>query len=68
MNDLVFVVVLGILVVFSALQTMEIASLRETGVSVSAPGTVQQPTKSSDAGSFSLPSNLENLDTMVGGC
>ena len=68
MKDVVFIVVLVALVVFSGFQTMEITTLKES-VSFDTPGpeakTVQ---KSSGSEGYNLPNNLENLNTMVGGC
>ena len=65
-RDIVLIVALAVLIVFSVLQSTEIAALKDSGAS---PGEAAKTSaKTSSAGSYSLPGNLENLESMVGGC
>jgi hypothetical protein len=71
MKELAFIAILAALVAFSAFQAMEIAALKSPAQDSVSPVTgaaSQKPAKSSGSGNYNLPSNLENLKTMVGGC
>lgn len=68
-NDAIIIVIMVVMVAFSAFQTMEISTLKNsvmTGNVVT--DTVKTVEKTSGSGNYNLPKNLENLDTMVGGC
>ncbi|MBU0953593.1 MAG: hypothetical protein KKA90_04205 [Nanoarchaeota archaeon] len=70
MKDAIIIVALLALIVFSGVQAMEIATVRgseQHALADTAPDPTP-PTKTSDAGAYNLPSNLENLNDMVGGC
>jgi hypothetical protein len=68
-KDIAFVVVLILLVVFSAYQAVEISALKESApVTGAVVGTGKTLTKSPGSSGVSLPDNLKDLDTMVGGC
>ena len=71
-KDTVIAIVLGVLLVISALQALQLSTLKSNlkdGVSLNTK-TASTPAKSSGAtdGGASLPASLENLPTMVGGC
>ncbi len=58
--------VLGVLVVIAGVQAFQMASLK--GNVQSGGGAVAQPVASGGGGGAQLPSNLQNLPGMVGGC
>lgn len=63
-NNVIIAVVLGILVVIAGVQAFQMASLKNNVGS----GSVAQPVASGASGGAQLPSNLQNLPGMVGGC
>ncbi len=68
-KNLILAIVLGILVIVSVVQAFQLSSLKAkvggAGVStVSAPASVSAPS----SGGASVPSSLQNLPQMVGGC
>jgi hypothetical protein len=67
----VIAVALGLLIVFSGVQAMELASLKnkmDTELSDLTALASTKTTKTSTAPSSSLQKNLQNLPSMVGGC
>ncbi len=67
-RDMAIIVVLAVLVVFSGIQTIEIQSIRSFGPAAATSQEAQAPEKSVGSGSYTLPSNLNDLQSMVGGC
>ena len=69
-KNVVIAIVLGVLVVIAGVQAYQLMGLKSrlsAGGPVSGAGVGSAPATSS-AGSPQLPSNLQNLPSMVGGC
>jgi hypothetical protein len=70
-KDTVMAIVLGVLLLVSVIQAVQLntlkTSLNEGGVSVKTDSTTAQSGAGSGSG-VSVPSSLDNLPTMVGGC
>lgn len=65
-NNVIIAVVLGVLVVIAAVQAFQMIGLKNrVGTST---GAIATPVQSAGAGNAQLPSNLQNLPQMVGGC
>ncbi len=65
-KNIVIAIVLGALVLIAGIQAFQLFTLKDKLASGSiSTGT---PTQSGAGGSPQLPSNLENLPSMVGGC
>lgn len=72
-KDTVMAIVLGVLLVVSVLQAVQLSMLKgslEDGVSFGSTKTTTTPATGgvNNNGGASLPASLENLPTMVGGC
>ncbi|MFQ6010488.1 MAG: hypothetical protein ACE5J7_05230 [Candidatus Aenigmatarchaeota archaeon] len=63
-REKILTVLLVVLVVIAAVQVFQVISLQQH-VST---GAVSIGTQASSSGAASVPSNLQNLPTMVGGC
>ncbi len=68
-KNLIIAVVLGVLVVFAAIQAFQLMGLKDSLAGRST-ATVSTPVQSSGggAGAPALPSSLQDLPSMVGGC
>ncbi|MEK6848245.1 MAG: hypothetical protein AABX65_01295 [Nanoarchaeota archaeon] len=66
-KELLVTILIGLLVLTAALQTAQLLGLSSGGVVVSSSGSSGAKASSSSASS-SLPTNLQNLPSMVGGC
>jgi len=69
----IFAIVLGVLVLISAVQAFQMTSLKskvaDGGVSVQKGGAGSAPAPAANSGrTQALPDNIKNLPTMVGGC
>ena len=71
-KNVVIAIVLGALVVIAAVQAVQLFSLKDKlaggGISTSTAAVSTQSSGGGGGGSPKLPSNLENLPGMVGGC
>ena len=65
-KELLVAILIGLLVLTAALQTAQLLGLSTSGVSVGTSSAVAKASGSS--ASSSLPTNLQNLPSMVGGC
>ena len=67
-KNIIIAIVLGVLVVIAGVQAWQLMSIKNklTTGAISSSGPVAQA--SSGSGSPQLPSNLQNLPGMVGGC
>ncbi|MBS3052091.1 MAG: hypothetical protein J4428_01825 [Candidatus Aenigmarchaeota archaeon] len=69
-TNLLLTILIGAMVLVSVLQAIQLFSLQSTlvsGVSVGGSKSVSS-SPAGNSGSAQLPSNLENLPSMVGGC
>ena len=64
-KELIITIVLAVLVVISVVQAVEINSLK---TSISTGGIATVSANAPSAGSAAVPSNIQNLPEMVGGC
>ncbi|MBI5391764.1 hypothetical protein HZB00_02055 [Candidatus Woesearchaeota archaeon] len=70
-KNLIVAIVLGILVVVSAIQAVQLSSLKaklSSGTLSTSGAKVSSSLGGSSGGAASVPSNLQNLPSMVGGC
>ncbi len=69
-KEILVVVLIGVLLITTALQTAQLMGLSKSSVVVSAKtGAAPSPTANSRAASApAVPANLQNLPSMVGGC
>lgn len=66
-KELLVIVLIGVLLLAVGLQTIQLTKLSKTQVVV--PAASGEPVKaSSTSGSSSVPTSLQNLPSMVGGC
>ncbi len=65
-KEILVVVLIGIMLLAVGLQTIQLTKLSKTEVIV--PATSGDSVKSSSTGGSSLPANLQELPSMVGGC
>ncbi|MAF35432.1 hypothetical protein CMO91_06345 [Candidatus Woesearchaeota archaeon] len=65
-NNVIIAVVLGVLVVIAGVQAFQMASLKNNVQQGG--GAAAQPVASGGGGGAQLPSNIQNLPGMVGGC
>ncbi|HSU72693.1 MAG TPA: hypothetical protein VLJ21_02495 [Candidatus Binatia bacterium] len=63
-KNIIIAIVLGILLVLSVVQAFQVNTIKEKLSS----GGVKLATGAAPAGGGSVPSNLQNLPSMVGGC
>ncbi len=68
-KEILVIVLIGVLLLTAGLQTVQLMGLTTAKVSSSSAGTgsVTAPAKQSSGGA-SVPANLQNLPSMVGGC
>jgi len=64
-NNVLIAIVLGVLVVIAGVQAFQMASLKNR---VSSGGSVAAPVAAGGSGQAQLPSSIDNLPGMVGGC
>ncbi len=67
-KNIIISVVLGVLILISVVQLVQLNSLKEKSGVSSVPITTQGSSSSSSGGSNPIPGNLNNLPDMVGGC
>jgi len=69
-KELLVLVLIGILLVTSGIQAVQLVGLSraEIVVPTATGATVSSPASSPISGTPSVPANLENLPSMVGGC
>ena len=71
-KNLLIVGVLVVLVLVSAVQAVQLNDMRnnvnDLGTETTIKSTSVEPSLSSSSGSTSIPTNLQNLPGMVGGC
>ena len=69
-KNIVIAVVLGVLVLIAAIQAVQLFGLKSRIGSNAQTSTINTPvaTGSGNGGGAQLPSNLQNLPSMVGGC
>ena len=69
-KNLLVAIVLGVLVVVAVVQTVQLVGLKNklAGGTVQTGSASPQTTASGQSGNTQLPSNLQNLPSMVGGC
>ncbi len=68
-KNIIISVVLGVLILISVVQLVQLNSLKEKSGTVSVPVASQSSSSSSSSGGNKpVPGNLNNLPDMVGGC
>lgn len=66
-KEIIFIVLIGVMLLAVGLQTIQLAGLTQAQVIV--PSASGAPVKAASTGSSpSVPTNLQNLPSMVGGC
>ena len=66
-KEIFMIVLIGLVLLTVAIQTIQLVGLNNTQVAATPAGSGMMQTHAA-AGSPSVPSNLENLPSMVGGC
>lgn len=68
-KNLVIALVLGVLVVVAVLQTVQLVTFKnKLATGEIKTGSATTPVQANGGGNTNLPSNLQNLPSMVGGC
>jgi len=69
-KEILVIVLIGVLLLTAGLQTVQLIGLTSAKVSSSSAGTgaITAPAKQGSSGGASVPANLQNLPSMVGGC
>lgn len=67
-KEILVIALIGLLLVTAGLQTMQLAGLTKASVIVSSGGSIPSVSQQATTGAPSVPPNLQNLPSMVGGC
>ena len=67
MKDIISVIVFGLLILISVVQALQLNEMKSK-LSNANIGSASTPIAASSSGGASLPSNIQNLPSMVGGC